>query len=630
MKDQSKPIRLDQTRAGSDARDGLAATTHLGHASLQEVRHLNPVTTKTEHLPAFSIDVHSHTVKKGETLSGIAQEHLSKGASTHDIYAYVKKLVKLNHIIDADKIRPGQVINFSKDGSPSDAPQQPAKPGNPATPGAQPKADTPQPSPAPKPEVTQPPSDAPQAPAPSPQPGAADKPAAPKESGFMSFVHKTEAVASDIAHGAVDEVIHHPGEVIKNVAIGAAIAVGAALAAPELAIGAAVVGIGLGAYEVATHAGGWIHAGEVVANPDGHSAAEQKAAHDTLHGVGGGLTEIAAGFAGGGLGTWGLKAATAAIASEASAAVGVARTAEAGAGRAATTGESAEAAASRTAGKAGADAGNGLRSLENVKIKSPSPNERVYDAGGKQYDLRKSPGDSWFYGKNTGSGDIKIHVNVSGPLDLARVQRVLIPFLKDNPEANRLASAWKTFDPEDGFASPREGGPSPEGQNAKGFTIYAKTAEQLKELQALIDKELANNGLSTEPIKTGNVDIVEGQSGRVGTVRDMYSLTRDSAGNTGADLGDELAGRIQAKFGHGQKLSESELRAAEKKIGIEDDTLTYDRNGKLMLKVRDVTKPRNGKVYVDESGANKTPGALTDRPAMYAIAKFFGMDPINL
>jgi hypothetical protein len=594
-------------------------------------------------------------VKKGETLSEIAQHHLGKGASVHDIYNYVNKLGKTNHIHDVNKIHVGEVIHFSdaaKPGSHHDRPassghsDKPTVPAKPDAPPAHAKPDAP-------PATAKP--DAPPATAKPDAPPATAKPdaspaAKPEESGFMGFIHKTEAVVGDIASGCVDEVIHHPGRVLENVAIGAVAAVGATLLAPELLVAAAVVGIGAGVYEVAKHGGEWVNAADVVANPNGHTAQEQKAAHDTLHGVGGGITDLAAGLAGGGLGSLGVKVAGELVGGEVAAEVtaGRAGATEAAAGRTATTGDAAagkaattgEASELRAPAKGAVETDSKVppaeaQPVEGVKIASSEDGLiRRYQVDGKDYDLHQHPPQAWFYGKAPQAevAPVKLHVMVSGPEDLARVQKVLIPFLNDNPEASQLAEAWKTFDPKLGFSDGEAGGfgPGPTGQNAKGFTVYARTNADALKLQAQIDKELASKGLGLEkPPATGNVDLIEGSSNRVGTVRDYYDVAQDAQGNVGAKIDDELAQRIQSEFGGGGKMDSEQLRAVEKETGLENGSLTYDKKGKLMLKLEQGDRPRGGKVYVSESGSEDTFGYMTDRPAIYALARRFGWNPAN-
>ncbi len=655
----SGPLITDHVRPVADTLVGGPNTsTHLGQASLSEVRHLNNLTSSCHNhtLPDVTIE-NDHSVRKGETLSEIAMHQLGKGASKHDIYDYVKKLAKENHLGDPNHIGVEQTIHFpSIEGyahrptpplnyRPSQPPKKdhPAQPSPTDKPAQPPHTDHPaQPSPTDKP--AQPPhTDHPAQPSPTDkpaqpphtdhpaQPSPTDKPAQPapkpaekhQESGFMGFLHKAEAVASDIAAGAVDEVVHHPGEVLKNVAIGAAVGIGAALVAPEVAIVGAVAGVGLGAYEVAKHAGDWIQAGSVVANQQGHTASEIQAAHEALKGVGRGVTDTAAGFVGGAVGTIGAKIAGEAIAGELGSA------GRAAAGRVADSGAGAERPAVKPAERMPLSAEH---PIEGVRVGEPEPYLRTYEVNGKQHQLVDSP-EGWFYGKNTSTvGDVKLHVAVTSPADLAQLQRVMIPFLNDNPEASALAKAWKTFDPKLGFDSGDEAefGPRPSGQNAKGFTIYTENTADAVKLQQLIDKQLISKGLGLpEAPKTGNVDIVEGQSNRLGTVRDHFPSTRDARGNNGAKLDQELSQHIENQYGNGVKLNNHQLRAVEEEAGLKPGTLTYDKNGELMLQLIASGRPSQGKVYVTEGGAKKTFGQLTDRPAMYSLANLFHWNPAN-
>jgi nucleoid-associated protein YgaU len=54
----------------------------------------------------------SYTVRKGDTLSGIAQHHLGKASAWHEIFD-----ANRGSISDPDKIREGQVIRIPKRGS---------------------------------------------------------------------------------------------------------------------------------------------------------------------------------------------------------------------------------------------------------------------------------------------------------------------------------------------------------------------------------------------------------------------------------------------------------------------------------------------------------------------------------
>lgn len=118
------------------------------------------------------------------------------------------------------------------------------------------------------------------------------------ENRFMRVVHDAEAAAPDLFRGAMDEVTHHPLQVIESAAFGLAIGTATLLAGPEVAAVAAIAGTGYAAYELATHAGGWFHSADVVAHASDYSATELSAAHRDLHNVGGGAALYGAGIAG--------------------------------------------------------------------------------------------------------------------------------------------------------------------------------------------------------------------------------------------------------------------------------------------------------------------------------------------
>lgn len=522
-----------------------------------------------------------------------------------------------------------------------------------------------------------------------------DKPAAtqdshaapPEEQGIFGFFHKVVAVAEDIGSGIAHEIVDHPGKVLENVAVGAAVGVGATLLAPEIAIGAAIVGAGVGAYEIAKNAGKWAHSADVVANSGHYSAQEQAAAHTELHGVGEGITDLAAGFAGGTAASIGLKALSGAVASEAGAAANVGRISqsaaesnEAGAIKASPkafceqsespaapsvqsqealparpTTEApmspSEAPSTRIAANAPDEAARPVTEVpaqvagdashtestlaKPVSIEAPNPCIRHYNVGDKSYPLFRPPSTAWYYGKYPEDGDIvgsiKVHVTVNGPEDLARVQKALIPWLKDDPAASELTTGWKTFDPMHAFGTgePPSFVPGESGQNAKGFTLYTRNAEDAIKLQQQIDAELNKQGLGLkQPQDTGNVDIISGASNRVGIVRDYFPVTRDLSGNVGAKLDSQLTNQIEAEYAQGAKLTPSQLRAVEEHAGLRDGSLEYDKNGHLMLKLTKTGGGNHpGQVYVAESGASKAAGDLTDRPAIYALAHAFGWNP---
>lgn len=595
--------------ADTPLHDRQRADLHLGRATLGDIRSLNQ-NERPQHdlLPPLTITENEHLVKKGESLSRIAQEHLGHHASGREIYALVKKMAELNHLQNPDKVRPGQILQFPQVDSKATPQVEPPPVDKPAQPGVQPQSVVPAPIHADKPS-------APVAVAAEPK----------EEAGISGFLHGVGAVMADLGKGCVDEITHHPLQVLENVAIGAGLAVAATLAAPEIVVAGAVVGIAAGGYELLKHGGAWLNAADVVAHAQGHSQAEVQAAHDQLHGVGEGLADLAAGALGGGVGTIGVKIGQKVIGEEVATAIS-------GAGRFLGLGEKAEAAAGKGAVLDRAMAEK--QALQSqVRVDSPHEMVRHYIVAGREYGLSKvNPDDVWFYGKRIANvndiGPVKIHVSVSGPEDLARVQRVLIPFLNDNAEADQLAATWKTFDPNQGFGRGVDRfAPTAVGQRSKGFTIYARNSTDAQKLQVLIDRELTAKGLAVaEPIPSGNVDIIAGSSKRVGTVRDWFPATRGDNG-LGVRLDNGLAERIEAEAGQG-RLSVRQLQSVERQVGLEPGSLAYDRNGHLMLKLHNIEeRPRNGQLYADESRAGKAFGHLTDRPAIYALARQFGFDP---
>lgn len=591
--------------------DRQRADVYLGRATLSDIRSLNQIQRPQQDLlPPLTITENEHLVKKGDSLGRIAQEHLGHHASGREIYALVKKMAELNHLQNPDQLRPGQILQFSQvDSKPRLLVEPPVdKPAQSGDKSAQPENATVVQSPADKPA--------------SPVAAATDKPK--EEAGISGFLHGVAAVMADLGKGCVDEITHHPLQALENVAVGAGVAVAAALAAPEIVVAGTVAGIALGGYELLKHGGDWINAAEVVAHAQGHSQAEVQAAHAQLHGVGEGLADLTAGALGGGVGTIGVKIGQRVIAEE----IG---TAISGAGRFLGLGERAEAVAGK--GSAAQRAITEKQALEaQVCVDSPHEMVRRYSVAGRDYGLSKAnPDDVWFYGKSIARvndiGPVKIHVSVSGPEDLARVQRVLIPFLNDDAEAGRLTAAWKTFDPNQVGHGVDRFTPAPLGQRSKGFTIYARNNADAQRLQVVIDRELTAKGLVVaEPMPTGNVDIISGSSNRVGTVRDWFPATRGDNG-LGVRLDDGLAERMEAAAGPG-RLSVRQLKQVERQVGLEPGSLAYDRNGHLMLKLHNIEeRPRNGRLYADEARAGKVFGHLTDRPAIYALARQFDLDP---
>ncbi len=123
------------------------------------------------------------------------------------------------------------------------------------------------------------------------------------ESGFDHFMHNAETIASDLGTGAWNEIKDHPDHVVEaavvGLAAGLAITAVAAVTAPIVGTVALVAGATIGAIELGTHIGGWIHDADVVTNTGNFSASEVAQAHSDLQNVGGGATLVAAGALGG-------------------------------------------------------------------------------------------------------------------------------------------------------------------------------------------------------------------------------------------------------------------------------------------------------------------------------------------
>jgi len=106
-------------------------------------------------------------------------------------------------------------------------------------------------------------------------------------------------IGEDLAVGAYHEVTQHPGRVALSFAIGVGTAAIASAVSAPVAIAATVAGLGYGAYQIYEHAPGWIHAVEGIAHPENHTLSELAKDHKVAQDFGGGVTDIAAGIAGG-------------------------------------------------------------------------------------------------------------------------------------------------------------------------------------------------------------------------------------------------------------------------------------------------------------------------------------------
>ena len=267
----------------------------------------------------------------------------------------------------------------------------------------------------------------------------------------------------------------------------------------------------------------------------------------------------------------------------------------------------------------------------------------VVTIGGKGYELFREGGDQWYYGKEppkVAASPVKVHVFGVNADDLGRLQEVLIPALNDSESGLAdLVTGWKTMDPRYAIGNPSAKGTAPgaSDQNAKMFTIFAGSAEDALRIQSKVDEILAAHPdlRLEETIDTGNVDRVSGLSGRVGVCRELYRPSPDSTPGKPLILIDkELSDKIHGKLGTSGKLSYTQLRALELSTELQPNTLTYDSRGNLVLKVGPKSSYQGDAIYVPELGAGKgmdVDGRLrTDRPALYALAKRFGLDQADI
>jgi hypothetical protein len=260
---------------------------------------------------------------------------------------------------------------------------------------------------------------------------------------------------------------------------------------------------------------------------------------------------------------------------------------------------------------------------------------RVLRVDGKDYAVNQEPPQMWFYGPKNPPYDspVKVHITTDSAEDLGKLQKIVIPALIDDPELRDLARWWKTFDPKHGVGETGVGKrPNGKDNYGKAFTIYADTPENAVKLQAKLDSLLERRGLSLEtPHNTNNVDHIYGKSNRVGITLDTPEQVLTAGKNKVAKIQDQVVEAIHKDLNVpvGQKFTQEQLNQIEKKAGIRKGTLVYSEHGELAL------KPVSGNsspdyfsgIYLDESGADKAFGHKTDRPAYYALAKTWNLDP---
>jgi len=243
----------------------------------------------------------------------------------------------------------------------------------------------------------------------------------------------------------------------------------------------------------------------------------------------------------------------------------------------------------------------------------------------------------WCHGDFTkeSTSPIKVHILTKSAQDLGRVQAAIIPEIYKDQVLKNHITGWKTIDPL--YGTKNEGHPNavaPTGldQGAKGFTIYTENAESAVIVQKRLDEICHHKGLGLEAqLKTGNCETVGGLSKRVGLSRDTFEKVLDASRHPGSSIDGAVTNRIEKAFGigPGKRLSPEQIHILEKQSGIEHGLLTYSDAGKLMLKSNKGMDYYNHGWYSPESGAVKTFGHLTERPALYALYHKYGFDPCD-
>jgi len=222
---------------------------------------------------------------------------------------------------------------------------------------------------------------------------------------------------------------------------------------------------------------------------------------------------------------------------------------------------------------------------------------RLREDGGWYYPEALTPEGPAYRGE-------KIHILVSDPAELAKVEKIILEAAKTDPEMAELMRGLKMQDPRLGdpaFAA-QEGKVVGHGQEQKGITVGAQSPEDLGKLQKKLDELLAQHPeiKLDKPIVPEGADRITGESGRVAIARDFYPNGMDATGEPGAKLDKTLADRIQADKSVGfkadgsmdpefrdpetGKLKDKGLREVEQKSGLKDGSLAYDKDGSLMLK----------------------------------------------
>lgn len=239
-------------------------------------------------------------------------------------------------------------------------------------------------------------------------------------------------------------------------------------------------------------------------------------------------------------------------------------------------------------------------------------------------------------GNTSSYSPIKVHVLTDSPMDLANVQNALIPELLRDPVLLKHVGQWKGMDPQWGLVgkgNPKVAFPTGEGQGAKGFTIYAQTADDAMIIQNRVDTILYEKGLHLkEEIPTGNCEECPGRSKRVSVCRDTFEEGVDPTGHPGPVVDAVVSKEINSRYKlqPTDRLSDAHLRDLEKRSGIASGALTYSTTGKLMIKGACGKAGYHNGYYAVESGVDTTFGKLVERPALYSLYRACGIDPCDI
>jgi hypothetical protein len=297
---------------------------------------------------------------------------------------------------------------------------------------------------------------------------------------------------------------------------------------------------------------------------------------------------------------------------------------------------------------------SGRNNLEAADKPGGAPKDRgsqrivKFEGDPKEYHLdrrgigpKEEKAESYFFGKRPADNRIpasenKVHVFGNSPEELAKLQKVLIPALEQDPELADLVKAWKTLDPalaqadSDVKPTARSTRPGETGQNAKAFTLYTDSPEAAAAVAAKIDAILAQHTELTlaTPRNTGTIDSITGVTNRVGISRDNFLRSVDStAKQPVVKIDPEVSRRVHERAGASQ-LTDTQLRQVERVLGLKENTLLYDSQNNLALRLSGPTNSlpvSADHLYVKES--QSPVGGKVDRQALYELSRRVGLDP---